>query len=108
MGGVGGNWRNARKKERGKGDETPATCHGIDGAPKCSCKEEEDGVVKVQSSLLPRLTHVAPAEGALRAGNGAGGVLFRVKISSSWKISHFLTTQADPYMNGGILAPFRR
>jgi len=26
---------------------------------------------------------------------------------SDFALSHFLTTQADPYMNGDILVPFR-
>ncbi len=26
---------------------------------------------------------------------------------SKWALSHFLTTSADPYMNGDILVPFR-
>ena len=31
----------------------------------------------------------------------------RVEVPFCWAISHFLTTNADAYMNGGVPEPFR-
>ncbi len=55
VGSIGGDGGNTGKQERGERDETSATGNGIDSPAKGAGEKEEDGVVEVQTEVLPRM-----------------------------------------------------
>jgi hypothetical protein len=63
--------------------------------------------VDVQTSLLSRLALGAPAKGTFLSGVFPGRTGSVRRDFCFQALSHFLTTRAVPYMNGGIQEPFR-